>query len=146
MTVDCSHMVLNIDILKTSTCRQSHGLLAPNTRNYAKAEDWSSQCFWTLPLLLVLWGILYNECNYLHPYFCFKKAISINVILKMISMFTSKEKLSQLFYWKELGNWSLKEGKPERHKAGDGSVIVNAWCFPEDISSDPSTHIDSQPL
>lgn len=55
MAIDCSHMVLNIATLKTSMYTHSHRLLAPNTRNYAKVDDWGSQCFWTLPLLLVLW-------------------------------------------------------------------------------------------
>lgn len=48
--------------------------------------------------------ILYNEFDYVHLYFCFRKVILINVILKMISMSISKEKLSQLFYLKELEN------------------------------------------
>lgn len=42
--------------------------------------------------------ILYNEFDYIHLDFCFRKVILINVILKMISMSISKEKLSQLFY------------------------------------------------
>lgn len=146
MTMDCSHMVLNIATLKTFMCTHSHRLLAPNTRNYAKTEDWSSQCFWTLPLLLVLWEFFTMSLITFTVIFVSRRSYRLMLFWKWLVCPPARR--SSLNYSTEK-NWKTGHLKKENQK--DTRLEMAQWLWtlailPEDISSDPSTHTDSQSL